>query len=122
MISRRVLGGLALIALAALAGCGDGGVVGADVEVTLKAKDNLRFEPNVIAAKVGQSVNVTIDNAGMAEHAFVIDQLGVNSGRIPAGQQAVVSFTAEKAGSFTFYSSLPGERTGGMVGTLTVTQ
>lgn len=122
MISRRVLGGVAIIALAALAGCGDGGVVGADVDVTLKAKDNLRFEPNVIAAKVGQSVNVTIDNAGMAEHTFVLDQFGVNSGRIPAGQQAVVSFTADKAGSYTFYSSLPGERTGGMVGTLTVAQ
>jgi uncharacterized cupredoxin-like copper-binding protein len=95
--------------------------VGADVDVVLKAKDNLRFEPNTISAKLGQTISVTINNVGSADHSFVIDQLKVDSGHIAAGQEAVLKFTPDGAGTYTFYSSLPGERTGGMVGTLTVT-
>lgn len=109
---------LGLLVALALTACGGGG--SSSVEVTLTVDNTFAYTPTTITAKVGQTVNVTIVNNGALEHTFLIDELGVNSGSIPAGQTAKVTFTASKEGTFSFYCNVAGHKEGGMVGTLTV--
>lgn len=78
------------------------------------------YEPATISAKVGQSVTVVYTNVGKYPHDFVIDELGVKSQTIKAGETETFTFTPSKAGTFAFYCSLPNHREKGMVGTLSV--
>lgn len=70
-------------------------------------------------------VEVTLNNAGEAEHNFTIDEaLGNQS--VPSGTQDLAggetaSTTLELfAGTYTFYCSVPGHREAGMEGSLEV--
>jgi plastocyanin len=110
---------LGLVVALALAACGGGGG-SSSVDVTLKVDNTFAYAPNTITAKVGQTVNITIDNSGALEHTFLIDELSVNSGPIAAGTKQTVTFTPSKAGTFTFYCNTPGHKEGGMTGTITV--
>jgi plastocyanin len=110
-----------LLALALAACGGGGGGNGTDAEtVTVQALDTFQFDPAALTAGVGQTVNVTLDNEGVLEHNFVIQELGVSLGPVPGGQTASGSFTPASAGSFEYYCDVPGHREAGMVGTLTV--
>lgn len=121
--NQRALAVGGLVVAAALSACGGGGGGGqGSSDITLKAADSLRFDPTTISAKVGQKVNVAVQNAGAMPHSLVIDELKVNSGPVAGGQRGSVSFTPRAAGSFTFYCDMPGHKASGMMGTLTVTQ
>ena len=112
----------ALLALALVA-CGGGGGGGGSTEAqdaTVQGLDSFQFDPATLTAGVGQTVNVTLENAGVLEHNFVIDELNVSLGPVPGGQSASASFTPSTAGSFEYYCDVPGHREAGMVGTLTV--
>lgn len=106
-----------LVASIVLAACGGEPT---SLDVTLKGLDTFKYEPTTITAQVGQEVNVTLDNVGVLEHSFVIDELGVTTENVAAGQQKVVSFTPQTAGTYTFYCHIPAHKEAGMVGTLTV--
>lgn len=87
--------------------------------VTISGSE-FKYEPAVISAKVGQSVTVTYTNTGKYPHNFVVDELGVKSQTIKAGETETFTFTPSKTGTFSFYCSLPTHREKGMVGTLLV--
>jgi nitrosocyanin len=87
--------------------------------VTISGSE-FKYEPATLSAKVGESVTVTYTNTGKYPHNFVIDELGVKSQTIKAGETATFTFTPSKAGTFSFYCSLPNHREKGMVGTLSV--
>jgi len=110
---------LALLAMAFLAACGGGGGGGAQ-DVTVEGLDSFAFNPATLTATVGQTMNVTLDNTGVLEHNFVIDEFSVRLGPIQGGQESSGSFTPDAAGSYTYYCDVPGHREAGMVGTLTV--
>jgi plastocyanin len=110
---------LSLLAVAFLAACGGGGGGGAQ-DFVVRGQDSFTFDPATLTATVGQTVNVTLDNVGVLEHNFVIDELNVRLGPIQGGQQSSGSFTPDAAGSYTYYCDVPGHREAGMVGTLTV--
>jgi plastocyanin len=77
------------------------------------------FTPDKITVNNGDKVTLIITNKS-GIHDFTIDELQV---RIPIRLQEVpfkVTFTAEKAGTYEFYSSAPGQRELGMKGTLVV--
>jgi len=76
------------------------------------------FSPNVINAKVGDTVRVTI-NAVDLQHDFVIDELDVQSDLV-TGSSSTFEFVASEAGQFEFYCSVGNHRAQGMVGTLIV--
>ena len=78
------------------------------------------YAPNTISAQVGQAVTVVYTNAGKYPHNFVIDELGVKSQTINAGETDTFTFTPTKAGAFPFYCSLPNHLERGMVGTISV--
>lgn len=80
---------------------------------------NFKYAPNNIVVKAGEKVRLVFKNTqGM--HDFVVDELGIKTEVIQQGQQEVVEFTADKAGTYEFYCSVGQHRQMGMVGTLTV--
>lgn len=105
-----------------LAACGGGGDsasedVEADVEVT--GTDSLKFEPSELEAEAG-TIAVGLTSGSSVEHNFVVEE--ANDTMVveaPAGQTNVGTIDLE-AGTYTFYCSVPGHRTAGMEGTLTV--
>jgi uncharacterized cupredoxin-like copper-binding protein len=87
---------------------------GSEQTVSVKATDALKFEPDHLTATAGV-VHIVLDNSGSTTHTFVIDDpkyklTDDDSGDIDLG-----------AGDYVFYCDVPGHRSAGMEGTLTVT-
>ncbi len=107
-----------------LAACGGGGG-GGGAALTVELGD-LYFKPNVLTAKPGQTLQITLDNRGALEHDFVLyDADGqtelFHQHSIQPGQKVSVSFQAPgKPGTYSFVCTVPGHKEAGMVGTLTV--
>ena len=78
------------------------------------------FTPSTITVKKGQAVTVTFKNNGQYPHNFTVAELNVKSETVSPGQETTVTFTPDKAGSFTFICSVPGHADRGMKGTLVV--
>ena len=79
------------------------------------------YKPNEIKVKVGEKVTINFKNSG-GFHDFVIDELGINSGKIAAGETKEVTFTPTSVGTFEYYCSVGQHRTKGMKGSLIVEQ
>jgi len=109
--------GLLIAALTALAACAGGG--SSDLlKVTIKGED-IKYTPTTLKAKVGQPIELTLDNVGALEHSFFIDDFGVKL-EAQAGKKSTTTFTPDKAGTFKFYCHVAGHTEAGMVGELTV--
>lgn len=80
---------------------------------------NFYFKPNTITVKQGDTVTITFIN-DEGTHDFKIDEFNVASSRIGSGAQEVVTFVADKKGSFEYYCSVGTHRQMGMWGTLVV--
>lgn len=121
MFARKYLILLVVLALGAmlLAACGGGGSAPSGTSVTITASDDLKFTPNVINAKPGDTVNVSVVNSGKTDHTFVVPDLKV-SVQIPAGKTTQVTFTAPAAGTYAFQCDVPGHKEAGMVGQIIV--
>ena len=125
----RGLGALALGTALVLTGCSGSGnntpagpTAAPAANFSVGALDTFKFDPPTLEAKVGEQVTVTLDNKGVLEHNFVIDELSVNVGPIAGGQKSTpATFTPTAAGTYTFYCNVPGHKEAGMTGTLTVT-
>lgn len=78
------------------------------------------FSPNTLSVNKGDTVKVTFTNNGTLPHNFTITELNVKSRTIMPGASDTVTFTADTAGTFTYFCSVPGHKDKGMVGTLTV--
>jgi plastocyanin len=121
------LGALALVSALALTGCGGpattpaGPTEAPTTNLTVGALDTFKYDPATITAKVGDQLNVTLNNEGVLEHNFVIDELSVSLGPIAGGQTSDPHpITLSAAGTYTFYCNVPGHKEAGMTGTLTV--
>ncbi len=97
------------------------------------------FEPNEIAVEQGTPVKLALRNEGAQLHDFTVDEMpvkvheahgdqhgGHDAGRFAlhlaaeADNTATLEFTPTKAGTYTFYCTVPGHREAGMLGTLVV--
>lgn len=80
---------------------------------------NFKYDKTEIVANLGDTVRITFKNdEGM--HDFVLDEFGVKTSVIKAGEIEVVEFVADKAGTFEYYCSVGSHREMGMVGSLVV--
>jgi plastocyanin len=81
----------------------------------------LSFNTKQLSAKAG-SVTITFTNAAALEHNVTVAEGGKVLGATPSfiGGSRTLTLTL-KAGTYTFYCSVPGHRQGGMEGTLSVT-
>ncbi|MEG0885099.1 MAG: cupredoxin domain-containing protein, partial [Janthinobacterium sp.] len=75
----------------------------------------------VLAAKVGDTVELVLKSGEGAEHDFLIPELNVASAKFSANSGSTsVRFKVTRAGTFTYYCSIPGHRQIGMEGKLEV--
>ncbi len=104
-----------------ISGDDSGGAAAGDAQVkefTVEGAE-FAFNPNTITVQKGDKVRVTFKNSGTVIHNFIIDELGVSTKTIPAGETDTVEFTADKTGTFSFYCGVGNHRAKGMEGVLT---
>ena len=158
--SRNPVVAAAMVAVGLLVGaCGGGGSTsvatdsavggpadaGATVSRTVEihAGDDLRFQPDQVAVKVGETITFKLVNTAQVEHDFTLgddaaqtehekemramssgDMAGMgdsgNAIHIPPGQTKTITWTFTKAGTTLYGCHEPGHYASGMKGTITV--
>jgi plastocyanin len=94
----------------------------ASTSLTLAAnpEGQLSYNTKQLSAKAGK-VTITMTNMAPEEHNVTVAQGSTVLGATPTFQGGSKTLTLNlKAGTYTFYCSVPGHRQGGMEGTLTV--
>ncbi len=119
----RILFAAGVLALGLAACGGDGGNTSGDPttepDLRVMGTDALKFEPTELTADAG-TVAVELQAGETVEHNFVVEELdNTQVVMVQPGQSAVGTVELEP-GTYTFYCSVPGHRTAGMEGTLTV--
>ena len=101
--------------------------------------DNMRFTPDRIAVKLGETMRFVVKNNGKQMHEFVIGTQAENKkhaelmmkfpnmehdepymAHVPPGRTGQIVWTFNRAGSFEFACLIAGHYQAGMVGTITV--
>ena len=77
------------------------------------------YDPAAIAVNKGDKVKITFKNSG-GMHDWKIDELGLATKKIKSGEEEVLEFVADKAGTFEYYCSVGDHRAKGMKGMLTI--
>ncbi len=93
------------------------------VDYTLEL-GNFYYEPNIIEAKAGSTIRIKLVNVE-GTHDFDLDELGVESSRLRAGEEEILEFEVptDSAGkTYEFYCSIGSHRELGMVGSFVVTE
>ncbi|MFM7060810.1 MAG: plastocyanin/azurin family copper-binding protein [Actinomycetes bacterium] len=120
-----LLGGcLALgLALAACGGSSDGGAYvppkGPVVDSVTVDSGNLYFKPDRITTEAG-NVRITLDNVETGAHNLVIEGVARFILEVSGEGDSDTNVVALETGDYVFYCSLPGHRSGGMEGEITV--
>ena len=81
--------------------------------------DNMRFDQNVIQAKVGETVQIQLRNAELIGHSFDIDAINVHAS-MDSRSITLVEFQVSESGVYQFSCNVPGHAEAGMIGTLIV--
>lgn len=108
--------------------------------ITLTMQDNMRFTPDSLRIKQGQTVRFVIKNAGQQMHELVIGtpaELDAHAAlmlkfptmehsepymaHVAPGQRSALIWTFNRAGDFDFACLIAGHYQAGMVGKITVT-
>ena len=116
---------------------GDGKSAKRTIEIGMG--DNMRFTPERIEVRQGETVKFVVRNAGKTMHEFVIGTKAENDkhaelmvkfpnmehdepymAHVPAGKTGQIVWTFNRAGSFEFACLIAGHYQAGMVGTITV--
>lgn len=90
-----------------------------DVKVFNITGKPFAFTPNEIRVKKGDKVRINFSNE-LGFHDLTIPELNLKTTQIQAGQSDGFEFSADKAGTFEFFCSVPTHKDQGMVGTLIV--
>ena len=119
------------------------GIAGAaktvDREVDITMSDTMRFTPDRLSVREGETVRFRIANAGKLMHEMVIGTPGALAehaalmkrfpnmehdspymAHVPAGTDGTITWTFNRAGEFEFACLIPGHFEAGMKGTITV--
>ncbi len=107
---------VALLVVACGGGGGGGGGAALNVAVT---NTEFKFDPATINAAPGQTINLTVRNAGSIQHTWVLPAANVKL-TIDPGQSVTKTFTAPAAGTYVIECDIPGHKEAGMVGQLIV--
>jgi len=116
---------------------GDAGKARRSIEVGMA--DNMRFTPDRITVKLGETVRFVARNNGKVMHEFVIGTKAENEkhaalmikfpnmehdapymAHVPPGKTGQIVWTFNRAGEFEFACLIAGHYSAGMVGTITV--
>jgi plastocyanin len=87
---------------------------GETVEVEVENDGFLYFPAEIIVTE-GTTVEVTFVNTG-GRHDWNLDAFDVDMPVIGGGNETTATFTADEAGEYEYYCSVPGHRAAGMWG------
>jgi uncharacterized cupredoxin-like copper-binding protein len=87
--------------------------------VTIVATE-FAFDPEDFSLPADEDVELTLENAGVVEHDIVVEELDDRELVYANAGETVTETVNLSAGTYTFYCSIPGHRSAGMEGTLTV--
>lgn len=76
------------------------------------------FSLKEISVNKGDRVRIKVTNT-KGSHDFTLDEYGIKE-MTPLNEEVIIEFTADKAGEFTYYCSIPGHRQAGQFGKLIV--
>jgi plastocyanin len=117
--------GVALVAVALLAGCGGGGAASqpsGSIKVTMT---EFKFAPSNISAPSGKVVFFLVNAGNGTSHDMIIRDSSNNkiagSELISAGDSFVFSVAQISAGTYTYFCDQAGHESSGMHGVLTIT-
>lgn len=79
-----------------------------------------RYSTKEITVKKGDKVKINV-TVTAGNHDFNIDEYEIHQ-TTPLDEQVTIEFTADKAGTFTYYCSMPGHRMNGHWGILNVVE
>lgn len=88
------------------------------VALTMEA-GSFYFNPETITVKKGQTVRIELTAVDMM-HNFTLDEFGIESEVVPAGESVTVEFVADTVGEFEYYCNVSNHRARGQVGRLIV--
>lgn len=88
------------------------------VALTMEA-GSFYFNPEAITVKKGQTVRIELTAVDMM-HNFTLEEFGVKSAVVKAGESITVEFVADTVGEFEYYCNVSNHRALGQVGTLIV--
>ncbi len=107
--------------------------------IEIRMTDNMRFAPNQLQIKLGETVRLVAVNAGKVLHEIVIgtpqelkahaEMMKKHPGmehdepymaHVDPGQKGTIVWTFNRAGSFEFACLIPGHFEAGMIGRITV--
>ena len=116
----------AVLAAVLLGACGGGGGgassgdegQGRPADITVVAKE-FRFDPGEFSIDAGKPVVVAVQNIGSIPHDLTVKPAGFKL-TVANGRTGQKTLTVEKPGTYEFSCSLPGHKSAGMHGTLTV--
>lgn len=122
MSALRWIGALGLGVGLTLTACGsdddEGGAADTgDSDITtieVRSSDALKFDPDAVTAPAGE-VRIVHENGGSTTHSFVIEDTDFKLVDDDEGEIELAE------GEYVFYCDIPGHRSAGMEGTLTVT-
>ncbi len=80
---------------------------------------NFEFDVKEIRVKKGEKITIHFESAD-GFHDLVIDEFAVRTEKLKTGGMQMVTFVADKAGTFEYYCSVGSHRASGMVGKLIV--
>ena len=80
---------------------------------------NFKFDVEEIKVKKGDNVKIILKNT-QGTHNWIIDEFGAGTKILEAGQEEIIQFVADKAGTFEYYCSVGTHRLFGMKGDLIV--
>ena len=72
------------------------------IVIRLNIVESSGFDPSVITVKRGEPVKIILHGMDVS-HSLVVPDLGIDSGPVEPGNEKVVEFTPDKAGTFVFY-------------------
>ncbi len=99
-----------------------GGGGSSSLSIAANPSGSLSYDKKTLSAKAGK-ITITMANMSPVGHNITIQKgtSGAVLGSTPTFMGGTKSVSLNlKAGTYTFYCSVPGHRAGGMVGTLTV--
>ncbi len=122
MVAMLLLGLLAgrLLNFPALGRVGTNATSGVAVTSTVDVSaSEFKFTPGQLQVAGPGEVTIVLHNTGAVEHDFTIDGVPGKAYARP-GETSRATFKLARAGTYTFFCSLPGHREAGMQGTLIV--
>jgi len=110
---------IAVFVVACGGGASTGGGGGTPLNVTVNNTE-WKFEPSVINATAGQTINLTVLNSGTIRHTWVLPAQNIKL-TIDVGQRTTRSFKAPAAaGTYEIVCDEAGHKESGMIGQLIV--